>query len=70
MIDLTQDQHDQLSRISRAGAQGVELDVSACPVGAATYFALHGLATLTRSRPQRAIITQQGRAFLQRVAWA
>ena len=70
MIDLTEQHHRVLERINRAGTTGVELNPETCPVGVATYLGTHGLASITRSRPQRAIITQQGRAFLQRVAWA
>lgn len=62
MLDLTERQHALLTRISRAGAAGHELQqgeiADACRMGSA------GLCTLARSR---AVITEKGRGFLLRV---
>lgn len=68
MIDLRQDEHDALRAVSRAAAEGLTL----AEVGTsyAIRLALEEFVSITKTDPQRVIITSQGKAFLRRAVYA
>ncbi len=70
MIDLTEQQDAMLRRLNRAGAEGLPLGADGCPGCMALHFGFLGLVVIsnTVAPPQRAVITQRGRAFMARTA--
>lgn len=64
MIDLLATEHEALKRVVAAGPVGLRLDVVTASM--AIRLSLDGLVTITKDRPQRAVATPQGAAFLRR----
>lgn len=69
MMDLTHDHAEALRACVAAGAAGVPLG-DGIFLGAALHLANHGLVTITNAKtpPQRAVVTERGRAFGYRSA--
>lgn len=69
MISLSMDRHEAITALARAGEAGLLLG-DEIATGAAIDFTTHGFATITPGAvgPQRAVISEAGKAFAWRTA--
>lgn len=68
MIDLLATEHEALKRVVSAGPAGLGLEIVTASM--AIRLSLDGLVTITTDRPQRAVATSKGAAFLRRCVHA
>lgn len=68
MIALTPAEHDALRSLTRAGREG--LPIADIGLSVALRLQLAGLASITTTTPQRAIVTGQGAAHSRRGVFA
>ena len=67
MFELTPAEHDDLARLVAAGADGLLIGPRISE-RAAVLLTAHGLAEISATFPQRATVTDRGRAHRVRVA--